>query len=196
MRGHLYCDGCKEKVIGLPERDRSGWDMGLLIGCAGLFAVFVGAVIASGFILFRSVPPVPPPARLHSVASAPASAAGPTKQAAMSFSEASALANLNRIRITQSVFREADTDGNGAPDYARSLSELSTCQLIDPVLGTGTREGYIFSVTRSGTKPESEWRCTANPAKSGLRYFFIDQSGVIRFETNKAAGPDSPAANR
>ena len=104
--------------------------------------------------------------------------------------EAAAIGALKTVNIAQTLFREADKDGNDILDYAPDLETLSRHQLIDPVLGSGTKQGYIFSLTRSSNNPELRWNCTAkpqSPGTSGIRYFYIDETGVIRYETDKIA---------
>jgi type II secretory pathway pseudopilin PulG len=120
-------------------------------------------------------------------------------EARKSGNESAAIGALRTVSTAQTLFREADRDGNDTLDYAAGLANLSTFQLIDPVLGAGTKQGYVFSITRSSANPEFQWNCTAGPSApgtSGTRYFYIDETGVIRFETNTAAGSTSPALGR
>jgi type IV pilus assembly protein PilA len=63
--------------------------------------------------------------------------------------------------------------------------------LIDSVLASGTKSGYVFVYRVHGT----EYGVTANPATqgtTGVRYFFLDQTGIIRLETSHPASAESP----
>ncbi len=63
--------------------------------------------------------------------------------------------------------------------YAPRLADLEAEHYIDTVLGSGTRSGYTYAY-RAG---EKTWSCAADPAAprgDGDRYFFVDESGVIR----------------
>jgi type II secretory pathway pseudopilin PulG len=108
--------------------------------------------------------------------------------------ETAAIATLRMVNSAQQQFRYTDADGNNRQDYAATISALTEKDLIPPALASGTKSGYIFSIRR-GADPQNQWRCTANPLKpgtSGRRYFFIDETGVIRFETEQMAGSESP----
>jgi hypothetical protein len=55
--------------------------------------------------------------------------------------------------------------------------------MIDQVLASGTKQGYKYEVNVD-KKPGEGWSATAVPVipgESGYRYFYSDQTGVIRF---------------
>jgi len=77
-----------------------------------------------------------------------------------------------------------------------SLAELgpkSGEELIDPVLATGRRNGYVYLLTAAPPDPSrhvTQYFVTARPqkyGKFGIRCFFIDESGVIRFTAEDRA---------
>ena len=73
--------------------------------------------------------------------------------------------------------------------YAATLADLGAFGYVDSVLAAGQKSGYDF-VTPSNTGNTS-WSYNAQPTvtgNTGDRFFFIDQSGVIRFNTSGAAG--------
>jgi prepilin-type N-terminal cleavage/methylation domain-containing protein len=107
--------------------------------------------------------------------------------------EAAAIGALRTLTTAQSIFREGDKDKNGVLDYATSLTQLNTSNLVDSVLSSGTKQGYVFSLP---TSPDSRFQWSAqavpaNPGKSGDRSFFVDESGVIRFSTTTTVGSTS-----
>ena len=107
--------------------------------------------------------------------------------------ESSAIGTLRTIGSAQHIFQANDKDKNGAFDYATSLSALASANLIDQVLATGTKSGYLF---RIGTADAFFWEATADPqvpGKSGDRYFYVDESGAIRFSTSGTANSASTA---
>ncbi len=81
---------------------------------------------------------------------------------------------------------------NGAGTFAADLSTLETAGLIDSVLGSGTTDSYAFSVSGSGVT----FQINATPLvyqTTGIRSFFADESGVIRYNTaNARATASSP----
>ena len=102
--------------------------------------------------------------------------------------EVSAIGSLRTI-VTAEITYSA-TVGSGA--YAAELSDLSDQSLIDASLGSGTKGGYAF--TLSGTA--NTFTVTAQPTTPGTtgnRYFFSDDSGVIRATTDGVATSASPA---
>jgi type IV pilus assembly protein PilA len=107
--------------------------------------------------------------------------------------EAAAIGALRTLTTAQALFREGDKDKDTTLDYATSLTELESTKLIDGVLGKGQKQGYNFVVAGAD---QFTWSCTAGPAspgKSGDRYFFVDESGVIRFSTTTTAGTGDQA---
>ncbi|MEE2839242.1 MAG: prepilin-type N-terminal cleavage/methylation domain-containing protein [Acidobacteriota bacterium] len=102
--------------------------------------------------------------------------------------EASAISSLRHL-VTSEITYSATT---GSGSYATALTDLSAAELIDSVLGAGTKDGYAFVV--AGTA--NTFTITANPTDqtiTGNRYFFADQSGVIRTSTlQQAAVGDDP----
>jgi hypothetical protein len=113
-----------------------------------------------------------------------------------SFNEVKALESLRAIAASQAEFREGDKDKNGKKDFAASLKALGDAQLIDAELASGTKLGYLFTV-RTGNDPLSSWSANANPADpkaAGARWFFIDQTGVIRYSMTGPADETSEQA--
>ena len=116
----------------------------------------------------------------------------------MAANEASAVGSLRTINTASVAF--STTYGN----YPHILADLGTsttvsstsADLIDSVLAGGTKSGYVFSYTAdtSGTPPYQSYTLTAAPSTqnvTGQRYFFTDQSGVIRANTQGVANSAS-----
>jgi hypothetical protein len=72
------------------------------------------------------------------------------------------------------------------------LATLEATGYVDSNLGGGSKSGYDFVYVGTATT----WTCTAaptTPARTENRYFFVDESGVIRWEGTAAATVASPA---
>jgi hypothetical protein len=104
--------------------------------------------------------------------------------------ESAAIGALKTINTSQTLFREGDKELDGTLDYG-NLQELSNTTLIDAVLGSGVKQGYLFEVRPSPTTPEFLWFAVANPALPGTtgdRYFCTNHMGIIYY-TGSAGGP-------
>ncbi|MBI3722694.1 prepilin-type N-terminal cleavage/methylation domain-containing protein [bacterium] len=107
--------------------------------------------------------------------------------------EASAIGALRTINTQEVLFRDGDKEQDGNNDFGM-LSELSNCGLVDSVLGSGTKQGYIFQAAYSGTTSEFLWFGTANPALPGTtgdRYFEANTAGVLYYTTGKSLALDT-----
>jgi type IV pilus assembly protein PilA len=114
----------------------------------------------------------------------------------MSANEASAVGSVRTINTSSVAF--STTYGNyptKISDLGPSSSPNSTAaDLIDSALVAGTKSGYTFTYT-AGSNNQT-YTVVANPHTwnvSGQRYFFSDQSGVIRYSLQQqAAATDTP----
>jgi type II secretory pathway pseudopilin PulG len=87
-------------------------------------------------------------------------------------------------------FTDADSDGVG--DYG-TLAQLAnpdgsgaTPPYVDEVLGMGLKSGYSFRVivTLGSATTVPSYICLAtpvSPGSSGLRMYYVDESGLIRY---------------
>ena len=102
--------------------------------------------------------------------------------------EASAIASLRTLSIVSEQYRKRfDTYPVTTP-----LATLETTGYVDSNLGGGSKSGYDFDFIGTVTT----WTCTAaptTPTSTGDRYFFVDESGVIRWDGAAAATVASPA---
>jgi type IV pilus assembly protein PilA len=110
----------------------------------------------------------------------------------MAANEASAVGSLRTITTAQIAYSSAcPTTG-----FSSTLAELNTsttCQggtnQIDSTLASKTKSGYKFSdPTVTGT-PATTFAVTADPvsASSGTRHFFVNETGVIRYNQSATA---------
>jgi hypothetical protein len=81
-------------------------------------------------------------------------------------------------------------EGDDNLDYGtlRELGVAGPSGLIDRVLATGTKQGYLFEATYGATTSEFIWIGIASPAvpgTSGDRYFVTNHEGVT-FYTSQA----------
>jgi type IV pilus assembly protein PilA len=108
----------------------------------------------------------------------------------MAANESSAVGSMRTINTASVAF--STTYGN----YPTKLGDLATgasvsstsADLIDTVLASGTKSGY--ALTYSSASPYQGYSLTAAPLTqnvTGQRYFYTDQSGVIRADTNTTA---------
>jgi type IV pilus assembly protein PilA len=129
----------------------------------------------------------------------------------MAANEASAVGSLRTINTAAVTY--SSTYGNGFPPSLQALGPpagggMPTCDaagLIDNVLATGQKSGYQFTYTGANPVPQAAPNCGApgfntysltadpiNPGTTGIRHFYTDQSGVIRFNATAQAGPNDP----
>ncbi len=118
----------------------------------------------------------------------------------MSANEAGAIGSLRTISAGEISFQAAaykDTAGDGVGDYG-TLAELEDPDgvggvpgFIDEVLAAGSKHGYAFTLVTvdGGGGAVPSYTCNADPQspQSGRRTFFMNESGVIRFENTGAA---------
>ena len=102
--------------------------------------------------------------------------------------EGKAISSVRSLGTAQVTYSTRDGAGNFAPD----LDALETAGLIDSVLGSGTTDSYSFVVSASGVTFEINARPRVYQT-TGIRSFFADESGVIRYNTaNARANASSP----
>ena len=115
--------------------------------------------------------------------------------------EASAVGSIRTINTSEVTY--ATTYSNVG--FASTLADLggaggtaTGAGLIDSVLASGTKSGYVFAVNTvgfTGTGPVTVYAVNGDPQNSqtGQRHFYSDQSGVIRANVSTAAtGTDGP----
>ncbi len=122
-------------------------------------------------------------------------------RAKMAANEASATRSLRALNKSASVY---STTYGAYPSSLGALGPSSSpsstaANLIDSALANGTKSGYVFvyyGIFDPAGKGEAErYIITASPVTprtTGMRYFFTDQSGTIRTESNRVATSESP----
>lgn len=112
--------------------------------------------------------------------------------------EGAAIGAMRTIANAQSQFQAQAVKPfpSGMGQYG-TLNDLAglTPPLIDPVLATGTRQGYSFLVTPGGTDGSPTYAANADPIvmnSSGSRGFYVDETAVIRFMIGGSAGAIDP----
>jgi len=123
----------------------------------------------------------------------------------MAANEAAALGSLRQITTGQVSFQAAvysDANNDGLGDYgtfAQLLDPAGDGQdgYIDEVLASGQKQGYTFDMDTvegaAGVPPE--FTVNADPqavGTTGIRQFFVNQSGVIRFNVGGPATATDP----
>ena len=109
----------------------------------------------------------------------------------MSANEAAAVGSIRTISTAEASFQAAGLrlgGVNGTTGQYGDLDALSNPAVgpgfIDPLLGGGAKQGYSFVATPvDGDSPS--YTATANPStvgQSGVKSYFVDDSGVITFE--------------
>jgi type IV pilus assembly protein PilA len=117
--------------------------------------------------------------------------------------EASAVQNLRTIDTAEYLY--SSTYGI---DFSADLPSLSGtaaipdqthAELIDQVLASGVKGGYQITYAATATDSQgyvTEYTVNAAPVAPGItgqRYFYTDQTCVIRWNASVAAGPTDPA---
>jgi prepilin-type N-terminal cleavage/methylation domain-containing protein len=112
-------------------------------------------------------------------------------RARRSANEGSATASMRTVGSGELLYRS--TNGNFT-----NLAGLSADSIIDNVLGSGSKSGYAFAAT-PGTTTDIQFTATGHPqigtgaTATGSRYFFTDETQVVRFAVNAAADSTSSA---
>ena len=94
--------------------------------------------------------------------------------------EASAISSLRTLTTVNEQYRTR------FQTFATALTDLSGTNYIDTVLGSGSKSGYSFNYTGAATTWSVEGD-PQTPGTTGDRYFFVDQSGIIRFSSTGTA---------
>ena len=100
--------------------------------------------------------------------------------------EGSAQSSLRTLHSAEATYQA--TTGNGA--YG-NLAALDTADLVDPVLGTGSKSGYTFTVrdaditapaagTLAQFMAQGSPTTTGGVSQSGTRRFCVEEDGVMR----------------
>ncbi len=108
--------------------------------------------------------------------------------------ETTAVSFLSYIAKAQNIYKIS----NITSTYTDDFEELETTGAIPLSEGTTTRvEGeYSFELSIGvDLEGNSTWSVNATPlaSPSTYRWFFLDQTGKIRYETGGVAGPGSPS---
>ena len=113
----------------------------------------------------------------------------------MAANEASAVGSIRTINTAAVTYSTTYPDV-GYPATLVQLKPAATAtstnaDLVDSVLAGGTKSGYTFAMTvgAGASTPQTSYNVSAGPvsSSSGTRYFFSDQSGVIRGNAAGAA---------
>jgi len=79
--------------------------------------------------------------------------------------------------------------------YPEILGDLTSAAppYLDSVLGSGEKQGYRFFYSRLDSEHFELRAHPTSPGRSGNRFFFLDQTGVLRVGASASVGPADPA---
>ena len=122
-----------------------------------------------------------------------------SKMAANESSAVGSLRTINTAMVTYSTtfpsigysanLGSLGNAGATTPCTSNQAAVSTASCLIDSVLASGTKSGYVFTATAGATVPAVTYTSSATPQapnQSGTRYFCSDQSGVIYFNLTAA----------
>lgn len=102
--------------------------------------------------------------------------------------EQSAVSAMRTLSSAQELYRPRQSPQT----YAPNLAALMNAGLIDEVLASGAKAGYSFKIIGLPTRNEYAFTAAPNvPGSSGDRWFYVDQSGVIRMSETDGADETS-----
>ena len=117
----------------------------------------------------------------------------------MAANESSAVGSVRTLNTAQITYQNSCP----ATGFSASIGELSSgtlcaggANIIDNVLGSGTKSGYTFSTLGKTGTPTTQYDTLANPLTlnvTGVRYFYSNETGVIRGNTGGVASATSQA---
>jgi type IV pilus assembly protein PilA len=120
----------------------------------------------------------------------------------MAANESSAVGSVRTLNTAQITY-ETGCPVTGFAAAIGSLNSGGGCLagvgIIDNVLSTGTKSGYTFVITSPGSTggaAGTTYDTKAAPVTAnvtGVRYFYSNESGVIRYASGGAASATSPA---
>jgi type IV pilus assembly protein PilA len=105
--------------------------------------------------------------------------------------EGSAQSSIRTLHSSEAVYKS--TAGNG--DYG-DLAALQTANLVDTVLGSGSKSGYTIAATPDNTGNPTLFFATAKPTntaavtRTGNRSFCITEVGVLKGKVSDAGAAD------
>ncbi|MFH0877202.1 MAG: type II secretion system protein [Candidatus Omnitrophota bacterium] len=107
-------------------------------------------------------------------------------RARLSANEATAIAAMRTLSTAYEGYRAAQSP----PAYPAALSSLNASNppYIDDVLASQNKSGYTFTPAGGGNT-YSVVGAPQTPNVTGVRSFFVDQSGVVRVGTTVAGTP-------
>jgi len=83
--------------------------------------------------------------------------------------------------------------------YPSALEDLalpnSNPPYIDEILASGERQGYIFGYTLVDEDTFILKASPKSPGRTGIRYFYVDETGVIHNKDGEEAGPNDPVVS-
>ena len=117
-------------------------------------------------------------------------------RARLNANETAALGALHTICAVSTSYHDVNYVGaTSTHTYPTDLTGFAAVgaapAYLDPVLTTGTKQGYLF-VYAGGP---NAYTCTAAPVTvnvTGERYFFVNETGVVRWAKGGAATVASP----
>lgn len=114
------------------------------------------------------------------------------QRARMNSNEAAAAGNIRSVATGETAYQTSavDTTLTGVGRFA-SLASLGigATPYIDPALASGAKQGYLFEALPVMEGDVPHFTATAIPGTlgvSGIRSYFVDESGVIRFDASGA----------
>ncbi|MFI5096349.1 MAG: prepilin-type N-terminal cleavage/methylation domain-containing protein [Candidatus Acidiferrales bacterium] len=126
-------------------------------------------------------------------------------QSKMTANEASAVQTLRDINTAESVY-SIQFGGGFSPDLkslggtSGSPTPANALLIPDPVAQTGQKQGFTFTYVVTGNNgpggSPSNYTVNADPTTpgtSGRRWFFTDETFVIRYNTTGSATANDPA---
>ena len=93
--------------------------------------------------------------------------------------EAAAIQGLIRIKTAQTLYRERAQPGH--PSRYGDLEELEESGHLEIGFVGRPKQGYLFEAS-PGADPTRRWWAKASPrfpGKTGRRYYFVDQGGLV-----------------
>lgn len=115
----------------------------------------------------------------------------------MSANEASSLSALRTISTGETAYQSAGVEidlTTGIGQYG-DLSELGSgsTPFINSALAAGSKAGYSFALVTVSDPAAPTYTATGTPVRvtSGVKEYFVDESGVIRFTGDGTAVDDS-----